>query len=75
MKVLEQKKVKIDGRDAYTMAISAKHKSMGDIMQRETALQVKTRVFLITLSGDAARFKKLAPTTKKWLDGFKVLVK
>lgn len=75
VKVLEQKKVKIDGRDAYTMAISAKHKRMGEIMQRETALQVKKRVFLITLSGNAERYKKLAPTVGKWVDKFKILMK
>jgi len=51
--VQDRSRVTEEPRASKPMAISAKHKTMGNIIQRETALQVGKRVFLITLSGSA----------------------
>ena len=75
VKVLEQKPMKLFGQDAYTMTISAQHKRMGAITQTETAFAVGNRMYMITFSGDSARYKAMVGEALKWGKGFKLLTK
>ena len=72
VKIVSQGPVKVYGYDGYTVRLAAHHLTMGAITVQETGFKVGNRIFLLSLSGDAARFKRLAPEMRRWLQDLKL---